>query len=265
VDVLDYDPMNQESVEIPENIKNYPMIPLRDIVIFPHMIVPLFIGRGKSVKALEEAMMNDRRIVVVAQKQPGIEDPDRDDLYGVGTLCEALNMVKLPDGTIKALIEGVNRVKILDYLVDDEYFVTQVELIEEEASKNMEVEALMREILGKFDKYVRYTRSMPPEAYTSASSVDEPCRLADLIASQLVLKVDVKQRVLEAFFAKERLIALSSILDDELEILDIQKKIQSQVKKQIEKSQKEYYLKEQLKAIHRELGTRKSSPGNCWN
>jgi len=254
VDVLDYDPMNQESVEIPENIKNYPMIPLRDIVIFPHMIVPLFIGRGKSVKALEEAMMNDRRIVVVAQKQPGIEDPDRDDLYGVGTLCEALNMVKLPDGTIKALIEGVNRVKILDYLVDDEYFVTQVELIEEEASKNMEVEALMREILGKFDKYVRYTRSMPPEAYTSASSVDEPCRLADLIASQLVLKVDVKQRVLEAFFAKERLIALSSILDDELEILDIQKKIQSQVKKQIEKSQKEYYLKEQLKAIHRELG-----------
>ncbi len=248
------DPMKDEQVEIPSNVLNYPLVPLRDIVIFPHMIVPLFIGRSKSIKGLEEAMMDDRKIIVTAQKHPAIEDPEQADLFDVGTLCEVLNIIKLPDGTIKVLIEGTNRVKILEYLVEDEYFVVRVERFDEDERKDVETEALMREVLGKFDKYVRMTRNLPPESYTTATTVEEPGRLADLIASQLVLKVDTKQKIIEAFQSRDRLIELSSILDQELEILDIQKRIQSQVKRQIEQTQKEYYLKEQLKAIHKELG-----------
>lgn len=252
--LLSDDPLKDEQIKIPENIFNYPLLPLRDIVIYPHMIVPLFIGRSKSIKALEESMMDDRKIVVAAQKQPGIEDPESEDLYEVGTLCEVLNMIKLPDSTIKVLIEGTHRVKVLDYLVSDEYFAVKIERIDEDETKSLETEAMMREVLNKFDRYVRITRTLPPEAYTSASTVDEPCRLADLIASQIVLKVEIKQKILEAFTAGNRLIVLSNVLDQELEILDIQKKIQSQVKKQIEQTQKEYYLKEQMKAIQKELG-----------
>ncbi|HOO55385.1 MAG TPA: endopeptidase La [bacterium] len=252
---MDYDPLKEEQVDVPENIVNYPLIPLRDIVIFPHMIVPLFIGRGKSIKALEECMMDDRKIIVTAQKQPGIEDPEPEELYGVGTLCEVLNMIKLPDGTIKVLIEGTHRMQIMDFLVSDDYFAVRALRIEEDERKDLETEAMMRDVLNKFDKYVRLTRSLPPEAYTSATSIEEPCRLSDLIASQLVLKVDMKQKVLEAFKPGDRLIQLSEILDEELEILDIQKKIQGQVKRQIEQSQREYYLREQLKAIQKELGS----------
>jgi ATP-dependent Lon protease len=252
--VAQYDPMKDEQVKIPSNVLNYPLVPLRDIVIFPHMIVPLFIGRSKSIKALEEAMMDDRKIIVTAQKHPAIEDPAPDDLFGVGTLCEVLNIIKLPDGTIKVLIEGTNRVKILEYLVEDEYFVTRVERFDEDERKDAETEAMMREVLSKFDKYVRMTRNLPPESYTTATTVEEPGRLADLIASQLVLKVDTKQKIVEAFPPRARLVELSAILDQELEILDIQKRIQTQVKRQIEQTQKEYYLKEQLKAIHKELG-----------
>jgi len=233
---------------------NLPLVPLRDIVIFPYMIVPLFIGRGKSIKALEEAMMSDRRIVVVAQKIANVDDPDVEDIYDVGCVCEVLNMVKLPDGTIKVLIEGARRVQILEYLITDSYFAVKVNQLEENTSKNIETEALMRNVLSKFDKYVRLTRTLPPEAYTSATSIEEPGRLADLITSQLVLKVGEKQRVLQADEPEVRLLNLIEILDHELELLDIQKRIQSQVKKQIEKTQKEYYLKEQLKAIHKELG-----------
>ncbi len=243
-----------DEIQINNNIYNLPLVPLRDIVIFPHMIVPLFIGRGKSIKALEESMMNDRRIVLTAQKQPNIDDPAPDDLYSTGTLCDVLNLVKLPDGTIKVLIEGTSRVTILEYLVEDDYFVVRVEDVQEQEEKDIHTEALMREVLSKFDKYVRMTRTLPPEAYTSASSVEEPGRLADLITSQLVLKVEEKQSILDRLDPRERLSVLSELLDHELEIIDVQKRIQVQVKKQIEQSQKEYYLKEQLKAIHRELG-----------
>ena len=236
------------------SIMNLPLVPLRDIVIFPYMIVPLFIGRTKSIKALEEAMMNNRRIVVVAQKSAGTDEPDPEDLYDVGCLCEVLNMVKLPDGTIKVLIEGASRIRLLEYLVTDSYFAVKVEQVDEDLDKSIEIEALMRDVLAKFDRYVRLTRTLPPEAYTSATSIEEPGRLADLITSQLVLKVGEKQRVLNAFEPEPRLLYLIEILDHELELLDVQKKIQSQVKKQIEKTQKEYYLKEQLKAIHKELG-----------
>ncbi|MFA6448005.1 MAG: endopeptidase La [bacterium] len=249
-----YNPLSDEPVEMPGNVLNYPLVPLRDIVIYPHMIVPLFIGRGKSIKALEEAMMDDRKIIVTAQKHPAIEDPEPDDLFDVGTLCEALNIIKLPDGTIKVLIEGTHRVKILEYLVTDDYFAVRCERFDEIETKTIETEAMMREALSKFDKYVRATRNLPPEAYTTASTVEEPGRLADLIGSQLVLKVEMKQRILEAFTPQERLMELSAMLDEELEILDVQKKIQSQVKRQIEQTQKEYFLKEQLKAIHKELG-----------
>ncbi len=252
--MADYDPFSNDEVKIPDNVFNFPLVPLRDVVIYPHMIVPLFIGRKKSTKALEEAMMNDRRIVVIAQKQANTEDPSPDELYDTGTICEVLNMVKLPDGTIKVLIEGTARVKLLEYLIEDEYFVVRVEEIPDDENKDLGVEALMRDVLNKFDRYVRLTRTLPPEAYTTASSVEEPGRLADLIASQLVLKVDAKQRILKDFAPRDRLSTLSELLEQELEILDIQKKIQGQVKKQIEQSQKEYYLKEQLKAIHKELG-----------
>ena len=237
-----------------QEIMNLPLVPLRDIVIFPYMIVPLFIGRGKSIKALEEAMMSDRRIVVVAQKSAGVDDPDVEDIYDVGCVCEVLNMVKLPDGTIKVLIEGAHRVQILEYLITDSYFAVKVRQLFEDVSRSLQTEALMRNVLSKFDKYVRLTRTLPPEAYTSATSIEEPGRLADLITSQLVLKVGEKQSVLQASEPEARLLTLIEILDHELELLDIQKRIQSQVKKQIEKSQKEYYLKEQLKAIHKELG-----------
>ena len=233
---------------------NLPLVPLRDIVIFPYMIVPLFIGRGKSIKALEESMMSDRRIVVVAQKVANIDDPDVEDIYDTGCVCEVLNMVKLPDGTIKVLIEGEHRARILEYLITDSYFAVKVEQQEEDPGKSLETEALMRNVLSKFDKYVRLTRTLPPEAYTSATSIEEPGRLADLITSQLVLKVSEKQNVLNAFRPGARLMSLIEILAHQLELLVIQKRIQTQVKKQIEKTQKEYYLKEQLKAIHKELG-----------
>ncbi|MEW5947287.1 MAG: endopeptidase La, partial [bacterium] len=245
---------NKGAVASAEKSLNYPLLPLRDIVIFPNMIVPLFIGRAKSIKALEECMVSDRRIVVVAQHEAGTEEPTEEELYRVGCLSEVLNMVKLPDGTIKALLEGHSRVRIREYLVSDAYFVARVDTIAETAAKNIRVEALMRDVLYKFDRYIRLTRTLPPEAYTSASSIDDPCRLADLIASQIVLKVADKQRILESDESETRLEILSGILEHELEIIDIQKKIQSQVKKQIEQTQKEYYLKEQLKAIHKELG-----------
>jgi len=250
----DYDLLKDEQVEISDKIINHALLPLRDIVIFPHMIVPLFIGRGKSIKALEESMIDDRKIIVVAQKQPSIEDPDTEDLFSYGTLCEVLNMVKLPDGTMKVLIEGTHRVNILEYLVTDEYFAARVERIDEDGTKSVEIEALMRDVLAKFDKYVQFTRTLPPEAYTSATSVEDPGRLSDLIASQLVLKIESKQAILEAVSTEKRLLVLSDILDKELEILEIQRKIQTQVKKQIEHTQREYYLKEQMKAIQKELG-----------
>lgn len=248
------DMKNEPTKNALEKTYNYPLLPLRDIVIFPYMIVPLFIGRAKSIKALEEAMMGDRKIVVVAQKQANIEDPGPDELFNTGCVAEVHNMVKLPDGTIKVLIEGTNRVKILEYLVTDNYFAVRVQEIAEVEEKDLHIEALMRDVLVKFEKYVRLTRTLPPEAYTSATTVDVPGRLADLIASQLVMKVSDKQLLLEAFDPGQRLMRLAGLLEHELEILDIQKRIQGQVKKQIEQTQKEYYLKEQLKAIQKELG-----------
>ncbi len=235
-------------------LKIVPLVSLRDISIFPYMVVPLFIGRNKSVKAIEDSIMNDKILMLATQRQAITEDPTESDIFTVGTISEVLQVVKLPDGTMKVLIEGKVRGKIRNYLQTEPFFVVEVELLSEKYDLSIQIEALMRNVLIKFDKYIKATRTLPPEAYSTVSSVHDPSRFADLIASHLVLKVEEKQSILESFNVADRLEKIDIILEQELEILDVKKKIQSNVRKQMEKAQKEYYLKEQLKAIHKELG-----------
>jgi ATP-dependent Lon protease len=232
----------------------YPLLPLRDVVVFPYMVVPLFVGRKKSIRAIEEAMLKNRKIVLCSQKQAKTDDPELEDLYETGTIAEILQLLKLPDGILKILVEGTTRVKINQFIQTDEFFEVEAERVGSEDKKTIELQALMRNVISLFEQYVKLNKKIPLEVIMVANNVEEPGRLADIITAHLNLKVDEKQEVLEAFVPRARLEKIAGILNRELEIMMVEKKIRGQVRKQMEQIQKEYYLREQMKAIQKELG-----------
>lgn len=246
--------VNQETREIDEFKENLPLLPLRGVVVFPYMVIPLNVGREKSIKALEGAMLDDRIILLSAQKQEKTDDPLPEDIYEIGTVAEIKQLLKLPDGTIRVVVEGLHRAKIEDYQENEPYYLVKQVKMEDVEEKTLEIEALMRSVIYQFEQYIKLSKRIPPETLASVVVVEEPGRLADIIASYLTLKVAEKQAILEAIPAKNRLESLSEILGKEMELLELERKIHSRVRKQMEKTQKEYYLREQLKAIQKELG-----------
>lgn len=231
-----------------------PLLPLRDVVVYPHLVIPLFVGRAKSVKALELASENNKQILLVAQKSPNKDEPDASDLYDVGTIATVLQMLKLPDGTVKVLVEGVHRAKVLEFVETEECFAAKAERIDPSPDEQSETQALMRTVFTQFDQYVKLNKKIPPEILTSLASIDDAGRLADTITAHLSLKLEEKQKILEMFSVTERLEHLLSLLEAEIDILQVEKRIRGRVKRQMEKSQREYYLNEQVKAIQKELG-----------
>jgi len=231
-----------------------PLLPLRDVVVFPHMVIPLFVGRPKSIKALEAAMEAGKSIMLVAQKTAAKDEPTDKDLYEVGCVANILQMLKLPDGTVKVLVEGTQRANILTVTDDESHFFCEAVPVGPEPTESAETEALRRAIVSQFDQYVKLNKKIPPEILTSLSGIDEPGRLADTIAAHLPIKLEQKQKILEMFNVTERLESLLSQLEGEIDILQVEKRIRGRVKRQMEKSQREYYLNEQVKAIQKELG-----------
>ena len=240
---------------LPESpIHEIPLLPLRDVVVYPHMVTPLFVGRGKSIEALERAMTNDKQVLLVAQKNPQQDDPKEDDLYAIGTVASILQLLKLPDGTVKVLIEGRERAQIRKFEDLDSYYRADVELISSEAIVGAEARALVASVLGQFEQYVNLSKKVPVEVISSLSGIDEPGRLADTIAAHLSLELPKKQSVLEMADIHQRIELLMGLMDAEMDLFHVEKKIRGRVKKQMEKSQREYYLNEQIKAIQKELG-----------
>jgi ATP-dependent Lon protease len=231
-----------------------PLLPLRELIVFPHEVYPIFVGRQKSIKALEAAEAGKRPILLVAQKDARVSEPGPADIYAVGTLGVVVQLLRLPDGTVKALLEGKKRARILRYAGQEEFFQVEVEEIEEVAERSTEVEALMRSVNTTFDNYVRLNKKIPPEMVTSIAAVDDPAYLADKLVGHLGIKLEDKQSLLECVNPAERLERILGYMRSELEILEVEKRIRSRVKKQMEKTQKEYYLNEQMRAIQKELG-----------
>ncbi|KAF7783813.1 ATP-dependent Lon protease [Pseudoalteromonas rubra] len=231
-----------------------PVLALRDVVVYPHMVIPLFVGREKSIKCLEAAMENDKQIFLVAQKEASIDDPDTDDIYQVGTVATVLQLLKLPDGTVKVLVEGTQRAKIERFLVTDDYFLAEAQFIASENIEGPEQDIFIRSAISQFEGYVKLNKKIPPEVLTSVSGIDETARLADTMAAHMPIKVPEKQKVLELYNVTDRLEYLMALMEGEIDLLQVEKKIRSRVKKQMEKSQREYYLNEQMKAIQKELG-----------
>ena len=239
---------------LPSDPMTLPLLPLRDVVVFPHMVIPLFVGRPKSIKALEAAMEQGRQIMLVAQKAAGKDEPKADDMFDVGCVSSILQMLKLPDGTVKVLVEGVQRANTTRITEDNDYFVGIVEPIQPGGEATPEIEALRRAVTQQFDQYVKLNKKIPPEILTSIAGIDDPGRLADTIAAHLPLKLEAKQAVLDLFSVPKRLEKLLELLEHEVDILQVEKRIRGRVKRQMEKSQREYYLNEQVKAIQKELG-----------
>jgi ATP-dependent Lon protease len=231
-----------------------PLLPLRDVVVFPHMVIPLFVGRPKSIKALEAAMEEGKNVVLVAQKSAAKDDPAPEDLYDVGTVASILQMLKLPDGTVKVLVEGVQRARINQVLSVKENYEAEATPVTQDEPDNNEVEAMRRSLFSQFDQYVKLNKKIPPEVLTSLSGIDGAGRLSDTIAAHLPLKLEQKQQILENFNIQSRLEQLLGLLETEIDILQVEKRIRGRVKRQMEKSQREYYLNEQVKAIQKELG-----------
>jgi ATP-dependent Lon protease len=235
--------------------KRVPVLPLRDVVVYPHMVIPLFVGREKSIHALDSAMADNKEILLVAQKSAEVDDPSATDIHMIGTLATILQLLKLPDGTIKVLVEGTERAQITDLQMEGEFFSAEISpLTYQESQDERETEVLTRSILGLFDQYVKLNKKVPPEILTSLAGIDEPSRLADTIAAHMSLKIEDKQKILEVADPRERLEHLMGLIDAELDLLQIEKRIRGRVKQQMEKSQREYYLNEQMKAIQKELG-----------
>jgi ATP-dependent Lon protease len=241
-------------LDIPQEKMELPLLPLRDVVVFPHMVIPLFVGRPKSIKALELAMETGKSILLVAQKSAAKDDPEPGDLYDIGCISNILQMLKLPDGTVKVLVEGTQRARISRVEDRGALFVADVLPVLTDERGSHEVEAMRRAILAQFDQYVKLNKKIPPEILTSLSGIEEAGRLADTIAAHLPLKLELKQEVLELFEVADRLEKLLTQLETELDILQVEKRIRGRVKRQMEKSQREYYLNEQVKAIQKELG-----------
>jgi len=242
--------------------RTLPILPLRDIVVFPHRIVPLFVGREKSVAALEAAMGDDRELFLVAQLDPGEDDPDRDALYDLGVIATAMQLLKLPDGTVRVLVEGVKRAKLLNLVPRDGYLAAEVEEVEEQESEATEAQALMRSVIDQFENYAKLNKRLPPETGIQLGEIEDPSALADAIASNLSIKVADKQALLGELHAARRLEMVFAFMEGELGVLQVEKKIRSRVKRQMEKTQREYYLNEQLKAIQRELGNESEEGGD---
>ncbi|HHJ98946.1 MAG TPA: hypothetical protein ENN10_03255, partial [Actinobacteria bacterium] len=231
-----------------------PLIPLRDLIIFPNLVVPLFVGRERSISALEQCMRTDHLVALVTQREAATHDPGPSDIYDVGCVVTALQELKLPDGTAKALVEGVQRIRILEYLESDPYFKVRVEIIEEPQEADVETKALMRNLVADFESASQLGKPIPQEVLAAASAIEEPGRLADFVTFHLSLKIEEKQEILEALDPKQRLQKTTAFLRKELEILELGSKIQNRVKESMSKSQREYFLREQLKAIQQELG-----------
>jgi ATP-dependent Lon protease len=237
-----------------------PILPLRDVVVYPHMVIPLFVGREKSIVALDEAMNADKQILLVAQRQADIDEPTLDDIYEVGTLATILQLLKLPDGTVKVLVEGGTRANIVSSHAD-QFFSADIELTEEEPNpETREIDVMKRSVISQFESYVKLNKKVPPEILTSLSGIDQPGRLADTIAAHMSLKLGEKQKVLEVEDVSQRLEHVMGLIDAEIDMLEIEKRIRGRVKQQMEKSQREYYLNEQMKAIQKELGEMEDAP-----
>jgi ATP-dependent Lon protease len=235
-------------------IRTLPVLPLRDIVVFPHMVVPLFVGRDKSVKALEEVMRTDKQILLVTQKNSADDDPAPGDIYDVGVLASVLQLLKLPDGTVKVLVEGKKRAAVLTFTAQEVFYEAEVAEIEEDGGEAHEAEALSRAVVEQFENYVKLNKKIPPEALASIPQITEPGKLADSIAAHLSVKIGDKQQLLEIFNIVKRQEKVFALMEGEISVLQVEKKIRSRVKRQMEKTQREYYLNEQMKAIQRELG-----------
>ncbi len=237
-----------------------PVLPLRDVVVYPHMVIPLFVGREKSIVALDKAMASGKRILLVAQKKADLDDPQPADLYEVGTLATILQLLKLPDGTVKVLVEGGERA-LVDHIDVSDHFVAAITLLtEDDRHDEREIDVLVRSIVTQFEQYVKLNKKVPPEILTSLSGIDEPGRLADTVAAHMALKLSEKQRILEIQDVKVRLEQILGIIEGEIDVLQIEKRIRGRVKQQMEKSQREYYLNEQMKAIQKELGEMEDAP-----
>jgi ATP-dependent Lon protease len=237
-----------------------PVLPLRDVVVYPHMVIPLFVGREKSILALDEAMNRDKRILLVAQRQADVDDPKPKDLYSIGTIATILQLLKLPDGTVKVLVEGVDRAAVLE-VEPGEYFSADVEVLEDvEAYEEREIDVLTRSVVTHFEQYVKLNKKVPPEILTSLAGIEQGGRLADTVAAHMALKLADKQKVLEIPDVRQRLEHILALIEGEMEVLQIEKRIRSRVKSQMEKSQREYYLNEQMKAIQKELGEIEDAP-----
>jgi ATP-dependent Lon protease len=232
----------------------FPVLPLRDIVVFPHMIVPLFVGRDKSVRALEDVMREDKQILLVAQKNAAQDDPTTADIYDVGTVSTVLQLLKLPDGTVKVLVEGGRRARITGFTDNESFFQATAEMIDDGVLEGQELEALSRSVVGQFEQYIKLNKKIPPEVLVSVNQIEDPTKLADTVASHLSLKISEKQELLELGTTAERLERVYSYMEGEIGVLQVEKKIRNRVKRQMEKTQREYYLNEQLKAIQKELG-----------
>lgn len=232
----------------------FPLLPLRDVVVFPHMVIPLFVGRPKSIHALETAMETEKTIMLAAQKTAAKDEPTAEDIYEIGCIATVLQMLKLPDGTVKVLVEGVQRARISHVEAGENHLLADILPVDSVGENEPEIEAMRRAIVQQFEQYVKLNKKIPQEVVASLSSIDEPGRFADTIAAHLPLKLEQKQVVLEMVDIERRLEYLLERLESELDIMQVEKRIRGRVKRQMEKSQREYYLNEQVKAIQRELG-----------
>ncbi len=253
--------MTQKDTELTTQTGNLvPVLPLRDVVVYPHMVIPLFVGREKSIEALDVAMKDDKQILLVAQKEPDIDDPEFKDLYQIGTLANILQLLKLPDGTVKVLVEGSHRSRVENYQETDGYYTAEVTEIKENLPANeQELDVLIRTAINSFDQYVKLNSKIPPEVLNSLSGIDDPSRLADTMAAHMALKVEDKQAMLEMESVEARFENLMALMEGEVDLLEMEKKIRGRVKQQMEKNQREYYLNEQMKAIQKELGEMEDS------
>ncbi|MEJ2692915.1 MAG: endopeptidase La [Candidatus Thiodiazotropha sp.] len=251
----------ENSGKMLDPMNTVPVLPLRDVVVYPHMVIPLFVGRDKSIQALDAAMQSNKQILLAAQKMADVDDPEVSDLYAIGTLANILQLLKLPDGTVKVLVEGGERACITEFVEVDDYFTARLESLSDTLDLDArETEVLMRSATNLFDQYVKLNKKVPPEVLTSLSSIDDPSRLADTIAAHMSLKLDEKQHVLEMPNVRERLEHLMGLMEGENDILQMEKRIRGRVKRQMEKNQREYYLNEQMKAIQKELGDMDDAP-----
>ena len=232
----------------------FPLLPLRDVVVYPHMVIPLFVGRDKSIQALEAAMAGNKQVLLVAQRDASDDDPGRDALYDVGTLATILQLLKLPDGTVKVLVEGERRARLVELEEVEGYQSAEIELLEEGALDERESEVLVRSLMSQFEQFVQLGKKVPAEVVSSLSSIDEPGRLVDTMVAHLSLKLDEKQKILEILPLRDRVEHVLGVLDGEIDLLQVEKRIRGRVKKQMERSQREYYLNEQMKAIQKEMG-----------